>query len=733
MGYNKNMRRFFARFPLSMYRKVLHPRSLALSLTSGVVIGLMEVFYSISYASLIFAGLLDAHLSRGIGLALLSTLILLVIVTWLNSQWGVMAMTQNVPSVQMAVIAGYLMQSLQGPSLLPTVLVTIALATLLTGVLLVLLGHLKLGRMIRYFPYPVAGGFLAATGWLLVVSSFKTMAGYSLSIDHLSFLLQPNVVMLWIPGVLTGVVLLVGAKRVHHPLVIPFIMAGALILFYVLLLVSGQPLERAAQLGFFFQFSSNLSWQPLSLDTLRQADWMAILRVSSHLAVLMGMTLVGMLLNITAIELVINRESDINRDLRAAGLSNILAGLAGGMIGYQALGTTTINQRIAGKSRTAPLIAAAVVLGVILSGFTVLSYVPKFLVGGVLLYLGLDFLYDWLFTGWIRFALREFAIVVVILITIVMTDFLTGVMVGTLATVVMFAISYSQTRVIARSYTCAEMRSMLNRSWAENGLLHRYGQDAYILELQGFLFFGTANTLVDNVKNWLFRFPAGKQKYLLIDFRQVTGIDSSAALSFRKIRQLMKERGAILVLSDITIDIQKRLQIDDQVFPNLDRGLEWLEDQILAQYNSEGMPPPVDTLPLNLIEPINHIPEEYYSIITAAPGEVIIQKGDPADCLYLLLQGVVSIYLDHNDPHKNRINSFGPGCIVGEVGLYLNMPRTAYVVVDEPACLMRFTREAIQTMSEKDPVVALAFRDFIIRQMSDRMMQNDQSIAALRR
>ena len=63
-----------------------------------------------------------------------------------------------------------------------------------TGVFLLVLVTCKLGRLIRFIPYPVVGGFLAGTGWLLVKGSLGVMTDLPLSFSQLSILFQANII-----------------------------------------------------------------------------------------------------------------------------------------------------------------------------------------------------------------------------------------------------------------------------------------------------------------------------------------------------------------------------------------------------------------------------------------------------------------------------------------------------------------------------------------------------------
>ena len=106
-------------------------------------------------------------------------------------------------------------------------LVAIVVTALLTGVFFLLLGLLRLGGFVRYLPYPVVGGFLAGTGWLLVQGSFGVMAGSPLSLGNLSALLAPDALLLWVPGVVFALILFFGLRWTNHFLAMPIILAVA--------------------------------------------------------------------------------------------------------------------------------------------------------------------------------------------------------------------------------------------------------------------------------------------------------------------------------------------------------------------------------------------------------------------------------------------------------------------------------------------------------------------------
>ncbi|WP_226586720.1 STAS domain-containing protein [Microseira wollei] len=132
-------------------------------------------------------------------------------------------------------------------------------------------------------------------------------------------------------------------------------------------------------------------------------------------------------------------------------------------------------------------------------------------------------------------------------------------------------------------------RSRVQRPPNQVQLLRQKGEQTYILELQGLIFFGTANKLLNQIRERL-DLANENLRFVILDFRQVTGLESSAVLSFAKLKQIAKKQSLQLVLTDLPPTAAKQfhqggvLETPDpvfQVFPDLDRGLEWCESQIL--------------------------------------------------------------------------------------------------------------------------------------------------------
>ena len=121
---------------------------------------------------------------------------------------------------------------------------------------------------------------------------------------------------------------------------------------------------------------------------------------------------------------------------------------------------------------------------------------------------------------------------------------------------------------------------------------------------------------------------------------------------------------------------------------------------------------------------------DYLERLKVEQGETLIQQGDPADSLYFIEEGTMSVQLVTGGTRFVRLKSLGSGTVVGEIGFYLNSPRTASVIADTPAVVYKLTRVALQLMQEKEPGLALAFHEYMARMLSERLQYTTRTLEA---
>ncbi|MCJ7431870.1 MAG: SulP family inorganic anion transporter, partial [Anaerolineales bacterium] len=576
------------------------------SLTIGVVFGIRNAVVYLAFALMIFSGDLSSQITVGITILLLGSTIHSLVATLGSSLPGIMSGVQDSPSVILAVVIGSMLAVMSQASLetkLYTALAAIMLTSLLTGLICLLLGKFKLGGLVSYIPYPVVGGFLAGTGVLLVLGALKLMIGTSVSLFDLVPLFRVDTLWQWVAGVAFAVILFAIMKRVSHYLVLPGMLVGTIALFYLILAASGTSIMEAMELGWLVKGAPQQGgalfrfWNPAGFA---KVDWNVLLGQTGSLLACVVVSLISLLLNTTALELSTGQEIDLNTELKVNGWANMIAGAAGSVIGYTALSNTTLAYRIGARSRLNGIVVAAVIALILVFGGGLLGYFPNPVLGGLLFFIGIEFLYSWLYQTWFSMPRSDYAILVLIALLINTLGFLPGVGIGLVMAVILFVLQYSRTRAIRHILSGISYQSSVERTNLGADLLRRHGDWLYILELQGFIFFGTANQVLEQIRARLNSSSGKSPRFIILDFRLVSGVDSSAAFSFAKIKRITQERGIALVLTHTTPNIQKQLKKDlppesFHYFPDLDRGIEWLakplgRDTLLIAVNADRNP-----------------------------------------------------------------------------------------------------------------------------------------------
>jgi SulP family sulfate permease len=736
-------------------------------LTVAAISGLVVITYQISFASLIFSGDLSPYLSRGIGFCLMGVVLIASIEALLSGTPGMVAIPTVGSAVILAALAAGISRELSsGPAqVFPTVTAGITAAALLTGGVFLLLGGLRLGDLIRYIPYPVIGGFLAGTGWLVFSGALKTMNNLALNLSNLGRFAQAEAVVRWLPGLAYGILIFLIVRRYKHFLITPLMILGAVGGFYLILWLTGTGLAEATQMGLLFEpFQAGMLWQPPPFGQLAAVDWGAIARQAADIATLVLISSITLLLYASGVELSAGREVDLNRELRACGAGNLAGAFTASPPGYTIITMSVLSSRLGANSRWVGLLVAAICAGVLLFGAPLISLFPKPVLGGVLAFLGLTFLADWLYDGLRKFSRADYAIVV--LITLVMGSFglLPGLGVGLALAAGLFIVQYSQVPVVKHILSGRTFRSRVVRSHTQAELLRQEGEALQILELQGYVFFGTANRIYEQLKERLEAAGTRLPVVLVLDFRWVNGIDASAALSFVRLKRLLRKFGVQLVFSGLRPEIEHKLRKEVltpadrehwRLLPDLDHAVEWFEQRVLEgeagrQAEVTAQPGVVQAgqerggLAL-LFAALGVAAEEveqdadqallrllgYLERVELASGQSLITQGEPHKCMYFLDAGELTIEYRTGENQSVRLETSGPGTIVGELGLYLGTPASASVTAARPSIAYGLSDDNLHRLELEDPLAAALLHRFLLKRVGQRLQRSLEAMEAL--
>lgn len=712
------------------------------ALTVGAIAGIDNIGVGLAIASLLFSGPLAAGLGIGVGAVLLSAVILALLVGLGSGFRNAVALVQESSVAVLAATVVSVLAGMPGPveHRVATVLAIIGASTLLTGAVLWLTGALRMGRFVRLLPYPVVAGFVAASGYLLVEGALVVLSGETSPVRAVAMLSGAGMTAVVAPTVVFALVLLAGLRLWRSPLAAPTLLVGAIAGFYVVLAALGWSVPDARQAGLLPWLEGSAAIALPTPDLLGRVQWDYVLAAWPGMLSVAAISLVGMLLNTGGVELASGREVDPDRELRVGGWSNLVAGLVGGPAGYTGLGMTVMAGRLGAHGREAGLATACVLFAGLAFAQPLVSHMPVFVTAGLVLYLGLDLLATWLVATHRRLPTSEWLIIVLITLVVAVAGFITGLVVGVLVSAAVFIYNYSRLPVIRAAGDGASHRSAVDRSVPDSRRLEELGDTVAIIRLQGYLFFATADRIVDHVRGRL----ASRQaplSYLLIDFRHVSGIDSAAVASFIKIADGARRLRFLVILTHLDDHVTGQLRRGGlaighdpciRVEADLDHALEYCEEALLTDDESVEV---ADDPRHRLADMVGGHPRvadlvEAMQRVELSPGETLIHAGEMADDIYFVASGWVRVQITLADGRVLRLRSMTAGAVVGEVAHYLDQQRTADVLCEEAAVVYKMSRRQLSAIEAADAELAALFHRLVAVSLCDKLAISNRMIQA---
>jgi sulfate permease, SulP family len=711
----------------------------------GLIASVITIAYGLSFAALIFAPPLNTWLAYGIAATFIAGAISAGFVALRSSIPFAIAAPDGATSAVTATLAATVAERLieVGPpdDLLAPVMIVVAIATALTGVLLFCLGFARAGGAIRFIPYPVIGGFLSATGWLMVSGAVHVITDQRLTRSGLTALLGPTTLAQLAAASGVAIALYLALRRARSPLLLPGVLLAATLLAHLVLAVSGLSLGDALALGWTFKAPTAVGLAPTwDFGDVANFPWQLMPSLSADIFAVMFVTAITMLLNTTGIELVTRREANLQRELTTLGAANLAAAGLGGYVSCISLSRTTLTFAAGGRSRLCGLAVAAASALMLAVDPSFLAYIPKFVLGGLLLYLGASLMYEWLVDAFRRVSLLEYASLLAIAILIVQVGFIAGVLIGVIIGCATFAVSASRVDAVKFTFDGSEYRSTLDRGPEELAILTAHGNEIQGMSLQSYLFFGSANRLYERVKALFANEPGCR--FLVFDFRLVTGLDSSAMHSFTQIKQAAEEAGAHLVLVNLSNELGNAfgargfITHDVTISSDLDRALETCEEEVIAEHSTGSGD--AGSLRDWLTQALGNA--EFAEQLSALcerlevdKNEIIATQGEQARSMHFILEGRVGIIVKMDDGRMIRVRSLGPHTTIGEMGLITRQLRSATIQAEVPSVLYELSAEAYQRLKSENGALAQALLTYTVKVMAERLSFASRVIGVLRR
>ena len=712
------------------------------ALFTGLVIATIVLVGEAAIASIIFSGPLSPLVPRGTGAILFGTLVMCFLTALACTYRGTISVPHFAPAAVLLTVGAAVaaaMASAGSEAVFATMVVIVGLSTLATAICYLLIGHFGLAHLFRFMPYPLVGGFLAGLGWFLVKSSVAVASGTAMTWETLPALAGIDTIQTWAPGAFLGVLLLVAAKVRPHYLVLPGAAVLAAALCHATLFALDIPLAEARAAGILFAgLPAGSAWPPIGPEDLALVDWGVVTSQLPGILAAMLVALISLVFCAGGLELISGVEIDLNREFRAEGVPSLLAGLGGSAPGCNSIPNSAISHATGAETRLTGITVAFVVGLVLFVGGDVLALLPTPVLAGLVLFVGLNLLYEVLVANRRTLPWLDYGIVLAVSLVIVVAGFLEGVAVGLAAAVVFFVVRFSKVSAIETAFTLRERRSRRARTATHRAILRHRGERVWVCRLSGYVIFGNAAPVGGHLNRVLKTDPP--PLCVLLDFAEVSGFDSSAANVLGRAIRTAHARETRIVLSAVPDHVRVILQrslpaplwehsiLED----DLDRALERGEDLVIAEWDrlhagSDEASRQLFGLSVDqamreldrlaLFEALTQRLEPWLEHRAHEAGETILARGEAQEGMLLVTEGRA---VAREGEAGARVREYEAGDVLAAEAAFAPHLPPFSVVAAAPCRTALMTPAARRLLEREDLTLAVELDRYLIETMAAR-------------
>ena len=457
-----------------------------------------------------------------------------------------MMMVENVPF--MHIICNICIDAQgMGKDTFATVFVAFAISTISVGIFFYLLGHYRMGNIVYFFPKHVIVGCIGGIGVFLFITGMEgsTNTSWKWELESMKQFFSTALLPLWLTSLGFEFLLRYLSSRIKDPLLVPCFFVSIPFVFYIFLFISGIPITLAHERGWFFQFVAGND-DPLQIWDLidfQNVNWISILKCVPTIIALTVFSLMHVPINIPSLSVSTGYPVDMNKELKAHGISNILSGCTGGLQNYVCYCNSVTYYKCKGGGILSGLLLASISSIFYFIGPSAVAYVPRCMAGCLLMHIGSDLIKEALWDSIGVFDKYECGSVLAI--TIVMTAYgmTAGLALGVFCAALTYTLQSSQFVPPIRAVRTAKtVRSSMWRSKQMSAILQEHSRSISIVQLQGHIFFGNAtliSMLIENMLNNTSQYNG--IRFIILDFNFVLAVDSSGAETVTKLIDICKK------------------------------------------------------------------------------------------------------------------------------------------------------------------------------------------------
>lgn len=431
----------------------------------------------------------------------------------------------------------------------------LAIATIMAGAFLVLLGVFRLGTIIRFIPYPIVVGFTSGIALTIFTTQIKDLLGLQMDevpADFISkwvaYVKNIGTTDLWTAAVgIVSIIIIALTPKVSKK--VPGSLVAIVVMTLLCLLLESQFGISVDTIGDRFKISSELP-----VAEMPAMNWEAVKGLVQPAITIAVLGAIESLLSATVADGVTGQRHNSNQELIGQGIANILTPMFGGIPATGAIARTMTNINNGGKTPISGIIHAAVLLLIFLFLMPYAQYIPMSCLAGVLVIVSYNM------SGWRT--LREMANnpksdVVVLWLTFTLTvvfDLTIAIEVGIILACFMFMKRMTETTHV--SVLTDEIEANAESDFEvhnEENLVIPDGVEVY--EIDGPFFFGIANKFDDVMASM-----SDKPKVRIIRMRRIPFIDSTGIHNLRNLISMSHKEDIKIILSGVNDDVRKMLE-----------------------------------------------------------------------------------------------------------------------------------------------------------------------------
>lgn len=464
------------------------------------------------------------------------------------------------------------------------VLISMALAAIFCGLFQILFGVIKIGKYVRYIPYPVLSGFMSGIGVIIILQQLYPLVGQSGSgsmIDQIAGLPAA-----FSHTSLTALLLGLGTVAIIYlfPLLtkkVPSTLVALIVMTVVSLFIN---MDGVATIGAI----------PLGLPkpfflhdqiALSGINWGTVLVA----AIIPGLTLAGLgsidtLLTSVVADNITKTKHNSNRELIGQGIGNAVAGFFCGLPGAGATMRTVVNVKSGGRTQLSGMVHALLLLAIMLGLGSVVQYVPLSVLAGILITVGWGIIDFKGFKDLPKIPRADAVVLIVVFLVTVFVDLLTAVGIGMVIACVLFMKRASD--LVEGGYSSQELTNFDKESpWDdEHGMPDTVAHKIYVQRLNGPIFFGTINKF----KEVMSTVPADA-KIVIIRMRLVSFMDQSGLYAMEEAIKEIQANGTQVLMTIIqpqplymltTHKVIPGVVPEDHTFKTFEDCTEYLRNQL---------------------------------------------------------------------------------------------------------------------------------------------------------